>query len=67
MATCWLDRTISVKKIGCGHKVYVNGQEVEDVRRISFTLDGDAVPTAVLEIAAPKIDIEYDDGVYKRT
>ena len=66
MATDWFKRNVSGKKEAHGHKVYVDGKEIEGVKRISFDLEAQEVPTVTIEVAAPTIDVEYDSGVYKR-
>ena len=66
MTTDWFKRNVSVKKAEHGHKVYVDGKEIEGVKRISFDLEAQEISTVTIEVAAPTIDVEYDSGVYKR-
>lgn len=63
--TDWLERTVSIKKDVGGHKVYVNGQEVEGVKTVVINMEAQTVPTVTLEITAPNIEVEYDNRVYR--
>ena len=62
----WFDRSVRIEKSAHGHKVYVDGQEVAGVKRVAFDIYAQEVPTVTLEIAAPTIEVEYDNRVYKK-